>query len=59
LGEAGNDLKFEAYPNERSMFRYDMHTLPGEVSSAIGTSTLFCGVECRDLRGADRRSPLD
>jgi hypothetical protein len=23
------------------MFRYDMHTLPGEISSAIGTSTLF------------------
>ncbi len=41
LGADGNDLKFEAYPNERSMFRYDMHTLPGEVSSAIGTSTLF------------------
>ena len=23
------------------MFSYDMHTLPGEISSAIGTSTLF------------------
>ena len=41
LGPDGSELKFEAYPNERSMFRYDMHTLPGEVSSAIGTSTLF------------------
>jgi hypothetical protein len=41
LGQDGSDLKFEAYPNERSMFRYDMHTMPGEVSSAIGTSTLF------------------
>ena len=25
----------------RAVFRYDMHTLPTEVSSSIGTSTLF------------------
>ena len=41
LGEAGRSLTFDPYTNARSMFRYDMHTLPGEISSAIGTSTLF------------------
>jgi hypothetical protein len=41
LGEAGRGLTFDPYTNARSMFRYDMHTLPGEISSAIGTSTLF------------------
>jgi hypothetical protein len=25
----------------RSLFRYDMHTLPSEISETIGTSTLF------------------
>ena len=41
LGEVGRGLTFDPYTNARSMFRYDMHTLPGEISSAIGTSTLF------------------
>jgi hypothetical protein len=41
LGAAGRELTFDPYTNARSMFRYDMHTLPGEISSAIGTSTLF------------------
>ena len=41
LGADGKDLTFDPYTNARSMFRYDMHTLPGEISSAIGTSTLF------------------
>ncbi len=41
LGNAGRDLNFNAYADARSLFRYDMHTLPNEISNAIGTSTLF------------------
>jgi len=41
LGHAGRDLNFGAYADARSLFRYDMHTLPSEVSETIGTSTLF------------------
>jgi hypothetical protein len=41
LGNAGRDLNFGAYADARSLFRYDMHTLPSEISETIGTSTLF------------------
>jgi SAM-dependent methyltransferase len=41
LGVAGRDLNFNAYADNRSLFRYDMHTLPSEISASIGTSTLF------------------
>jgi hypothetical protein len=41
LGSAGRDLNFNAYADARSLFRYDMHTLPHEIGNAIGTSTLF------------------
>jgi SAM-dependent methyltransferase len=41
LGAAGRDLNFNTYADNRSLFRYDMHTLPSEVSESIGTSTLF------------------
>src|SRR5262245_21118326 len=41
LGAAGRDLNFNAYADNRSLFRYDMHTLPSEISSSSGTSTLF------------------
>jgi hypothetical protein len=41
LGTAGRDLNFNAYADNRSIFRYDMHTLPSEISESIGTSTLF------------------
>ena len=41
LGSAGRDLNFGAYADQRSLFRYDMHTLPSEISETIGTSTLF------------------
>jgi len=43
-GELGKDARrynFNAYADARALFRYDMHTLPSEISSAIGTSTLF------------------
>ncbi len=41
LGPASRDLNFNAYADNRSLFRYEMHTLPSEISGAIGTSTLF------------------
>jgi hypothetical protein len=41
LGTAARDLNFNAYADNRSLFRYDMHTLPSEISESIGTSTLF------------------
>ena len=43
LGPAGRDLNFNAYADNRSLFRYDMHTLPSEITgtTSIGTSTLF------------------
>jgi hypothetical protein len=41
LGTAGRDLNFNAYADNRSLFRYDMHTLPTEITNSIGTSTLF------------------
>jgi hypothetical protein len=41
LGTAGRNLNFNAYADQRSLFRYEMHTLPSEVSSSIGTSTLL------------------
>jgi SAM-dependent methyltransferase len=41
LKSAARHLNFNAYSDARSVFRYDMHTLPNEIGSAIGTSTLF------------------
>jgi SAM-dependent methyltransferase len=41
LGSAARDLNFNAYADNRSLFRYVMHTLPSEISESIGTSTLF------------------
>ena len=41
FGAAGRDLNFNAYADQRSLFRYEMHTLPSEISSSIGTSTLL------------------
>ncbi len=41
LGKDGRNLGFHAGSDRRSLFRYDMHTLPSEVSASIGTSTLL------------------
>ena len=41
LGASGRDLNFNAYADNRALFRYVMHTLPTEISESIGTSTLF------------------
>ncbi len=41
LGSEARQFNFNAGSDRRSLFRYEMHTLPNEVSSAIGTSTLL------------------
>jgi hypothetical protein len=41
LGKDARRYNFNAYSDARAVFRYDMHTLPTEISSSIGTSTLF------------------
>ncbi len=41
LGEEGRSMRFDALADERALFRYEMHTLPNEISSSIGTSTLM------------------
>jgi len=56
LGADGRDLNFNAYADNRSIFRYEMHTLPEEISDAIGTSTLLAAWNARRLRGTDRGS---
>jgi hypothetical protein len=41
LGRDARHYTFADTPDSRAVFRYDMHTLPSEVSASIGTSTLF------------------
>jgi hypothetical protein len=41
LGRDAKDFTFTSYPDEKAVFRYDMHTLPSEISDRIGTSTLY------------------
>ena len=41
LGTAGRSLNFTAASDKRALFRYVMHTLPTEIGSSIGTSTLM------------------
>lgn len=41
LGRESRDLSFDALTDARSVFRFDMHTLPNELSGSIGTSTLL------------------
>jgi hypothetical protein len=49
--------------NNRSLFKYVMHTLPSEISESIGTSTLFAAWNAAiyvaqvedDRRGGGRR----
>lgn len=41
LGTDARQFNFNAYADARAVFRYDMHTLPTEISASIGTSTLF------------------
>jgi hypothetical protein len=39
-GEA-REFNLTATPDEKAVFRYEMHTLPSEICDRIGTSTLF------------------
>jgi hypothetical protein len=41
LGKEARRYNFNAYADARALFRYEMHTLPSEISDSIGTSTLF------------------
>jgi hypothetical protein len=41
LGPEARALNFNAYSDKRALFRYEMHTLPHEIGSAINTSTLM------------------
>jgi hypothetical protein len=41
LGREARHYNFNAYADQRAVFRYDMHTLPTEIAASIGTSTLF------------------
>ncbi len=41
IGNSERDLRYNTYSDARSLFRYDMHTLPTEIDVSIGTSTLF------------------
>ena len=41
LGRDARDFMLAAPPDDKAIFRYEMHTLPSEISDRIGTSTLF------------------
>lgn len=41
LGRDVRDFILHSATDEKSLFRYDMHTLPSEIGDHIGTSTLF------------------
>jgi hypothetical protein len=41
LGREARDFTFSNSPDDRSVFRYEMHTLPSEIGDRIGTSTLY------------------
>jgi hypothetical protein len=41
LGRDAREFTLTALPDEKAVFRYDMHTLPSEIGDRIGTSTLF------------------
>ncbi|MBI2993500.1 MAG: hypothetical protein HYY48_04895 [Gammaproteobacteria bacterium] len=41
LGGSARNYDLSALPDAKATFRYEMHTLPSEISDRIGTSTLF------------------
>ncbi len=41
LGREARDFNLTALPDDKAVFRYEMHTLPSEIGDRIGTSTLF------------------
>jgi hypothetical protein len=41
LGREAREFLFVPQPDDKAIFRYQMHTLPSEIADRIGTSTLF------------------
>jgi hypothetical protein len=41
LGRDAREFNLTAPPDDKAVFRYEMHTLPSEIGNRIGTSTLF------------------
>jgi hypothetical protein len=41
LGRDARDFSLSVPPDDKAVFRYEMHTLPSEIGDRIGTSTLF------------------
>ena len=41
LGRESREYTFSNLPDDKAVFRYDMHTLPSEIADRIGTSTLM------------------
>ena len=41
LGPDARNYVFNVYADQRSIFEYEMHTLPSEISTSVGTSTLL------------------
>jgi CheY-like chemotaxis protein len=41
LGREARDFSFTNAPDEKAVFRYEMHTRPSEIGDRIGTSTLY------------------
>jgi len=41
LGRDASEYSLAVPPDDKSIFRYEMHTLPTEIGDRIGTSTLF------------------
>jgi len=41
LARDAREFNLGALPDEKAVFRYEMHTLPSEIGDRIGTSTLF------------------
>jgi hypothetical protein len=41
LGRDAREFNLSALPDDKAVFRYEMHTLPSEIGDRIGTSTLF------------------
>ena len=41
LGREVRDFTLSTAPDEKAIFRYEMHTLPSEIGDRIGTSTLY------------------
>ena len=58
LGPAGRDLNFNAYADNRSLFRYDMHTLAERDFRPVDRHLdAVRGMERGDLRRAGRGRP--